>query len=80
LSYSPTVNYCIRCYVIAKALSFLVCGIAAILKRGYIDAAHNLFNGFRRGDSILFITLYFAAGSGISGQHSWCISSHPRPS
>jgi len=34
LSYSPTVNYCIKYRVVAKALSFLVCGIAAILKRG----------------------------------------------
>jgi len=33
LSYSPTVNYCIKCYAIAKALSFLVCGIAAILTK-----------------------------------------------
>jgi len=34
LSYSPTPNYCIKCWVVAKALSFLVYGIAAILKRG----------------------------------------------
>ena len=35
LSYSPNANYCIKYCVVAKALSFLVCGIAAILKRGY---------------------------------------------
>jgi len=33
LSYSPNVNYCIKYCVIAKALSFLVYGIAAILKK-----------------------------------------------
>ena len=33
LSYSPTGNYCIKYCVMAKASSFLVCGIAAILKR-----------------------------------------------
>jgi len=33
LSYSPTVNYCIKYCVVAKALSFLVCGIAAILTK-----------------------------------------------
>jgi len=33
LSYSPTVNYCIKYWVVAKASSFLVYGIAAILKR-----------------------------------------------
>ena len=33
LSYSPTVNYCIKYWVVAKDLSFLVYGIAAILKR-----------------------------------------------
>ena len=80
LSYSPTINYCIKYRVVAKALPFFVYGIAVILKRGYTDAKHNLFNGFRRGDSILFITLYFTAGSGISGQHSWGISSYRRPS
>jgi hypothetical protein len=32
LSYSPKVNYCIKYYVIAKALSFLVYGITAILE------------------------------------------------
>jgi hypothetical protein len=31
LSYSPTVNYCIRCYVMVKASPFFVYGIAAIL-------------------------------------------------
>jgi hypothetical protein len=31
LSYSPTLNYCIKYCVVAKASSFLVCGIAAIL-------------------------------------------------
>jgi hypothetical protein len=34
LSYSPNVDYCIKYCVVAKALPFLVCGIAAILKRG----------------------------------------------
>jgi hypothetical protein len=33
LSYSPTVNYCIKYWVVAKALSFLVCGIAVILSK-----------------------------------------------
>jgi hypothetical protein len=33
LSYSPNANYCIKCCVVVKALSFLVCGIAVILKR-----------------------------------------------
>ena len=32
LSYSPKVNYCIKYYVIAKALSFPIYGISAILK------------------------------------------------
>jgi len=33
LSYSPTPNYCIKYCVVAKALSFLVYGIAAILTK-----------------------------------------------
>jgi hypothetical protein len=33
LSYSPTVNYCIKYCVMAKALLFLVYGIAAILAK-----------------------------------------------
>jgi hypothetical protein len=32
LSYSPTLNYCIKYCVVAKALPFLVYGIAVILK------------------------------------------------
>jgi hypothetical protein len=33
LSYSPNANYCTKYCVVVKALSFLVCGIAVILKR-----------------------------------------------
>ena len=33
LSYSPTVNYCIKYCVVAKALFFLVCDIAVILSK-----------------------------------------------
>jgi hypothetical protein len=33
LSYSPNVNYCIKYCLVAKALSFLVYGIAAILNK-----------------------------------------------
>jgi hypothetical protein len=33
LSYSPTVNYCIRYHVAAKASTFLVYGIAGILTK-----------------------------------------------
>jgi hypothetical protein len=65
--------------VVAKALPFFVHGIAVILKGGYIDAEYNLLNGFRRRDSIISITLYFTASSGISGQHSRGIGSHSRP-
>ena len=79
LSYSPTLNYCIKYCVVAKALPFFIHGIAVILKRGYIDAEYNLLDGSRRGDFVIFITLYFTAGSGISGQHSRCISPYPRP-
>jgi site-specific DNA recombinase len=34
LSYSPTVNYCTKYYMVAKALPFFVYGIAVILKSG----------------------------------------------
>jgi hypothetical protein len=34
LSYSPTVDYCIKYCVVAKALPFFVYGIAVILKGG----------------------------------------------
>jgi len=33
LSYSPTVNYCIRYYTVAKALRFPVLRLAAILTK-----------------------------------------------
>ena len=73
LSYSPNANYCIKYCVVAKALPFFVCGIAVILRGGYIDAKYNLLDSSRRGDFIIFITLYFTTGSDISGQHSRCI-------
>jgi site-specific DNA recombinase len=77
LSYSPNVNYCIKYCVAVKALGYRVYGIAAILKRGYIDA--KLLSGSRLRDSILCITLYLTPGPGLSGQHSWCISPYSRP-
>ena len=80
LSYSHTVNYCIRCCVAVKDLSLFSLWHSCYTKRGYIDAEHYLFDGFHRGDSILFIALYFTAGSGISGQPSGGINPYPRPS